>query len=80
MYTYRCVVQSKKPAPIVSFDTLTYPFDKYVWYFTSSFSMAVFVLLVLIQKCWIHASRKKPPYGWVFEGKSFIELALDISI
>ena len=76
MFDYRFVVQSKKPEAIVSFDALTYPFDKYIWYFTSSFSLAVFALLILIQKCWVHASRKKPPYGWVFEGKSLLNLRL----
>ena len=68
VYTYTFVAQSQKPAAIISFDTLTYPFDKYIWYFTISFSMAVFTLLISIQQCWIHTSKMKPPHGWIFQG------------
>ena len=68
MNTYKCEVHSKKPEAIVTFEALFFPFDKYIWYCTISFSVAVFILLIFIQKCWIQASEEKPPSGWVFQG------------
>ena len=76
IYGYRFVVLSKKPEAAVTFDTLTNPFDKYLWYFTSSFSIAVFACLTLIQKCWNYASGQKTQHGWIFEGKILFHLPL----
>ena len=76
MYAYTFVVQSRKAEAIITFDTLTYPFDKYLWYMTMLFSTSVFTLLIFIQKCWIHASRKKSPNGWIFEGIILFNLHL----
>ena len=68
MYVYYYVVQSQKPRPIVTFDALYYPVDGYIWCFTVSSAIAVFLLLVIIQKCWNHASGRKPLDGWLFQG------------
>ena len=76
IYGYTFVVLSKKPEATVSFDTLTNAFDKYLWCFTFSFSIAVFAFLTLIQKCWIYASGKKTQHGWIFEGKIIFHLPL----
>ena len=68
MFTYIYEVQSKKPEEIISFDALIFPLDNYSWYFTISFTMAVLLLLIFIQKCWTHASGRQPPNGWLFQG------------
>ena len=69
MFVYINGVQSKKAEQISNtLDTLIFPFDKYIWLFTITFTMAVFILLIFIQKCWIHASGQKPPDGWIFQG------------
>ena len=69
MFVYINGVQSKKAEQISNtLDTLAYPFDKYIWSFTASFTMAVFLTLIFIQKCWVQASGQKPPDGWIFQG------------
>ena len=69
MYTFEFIVQSKRPEAIgVSYRALILPFDKYIWYFIGTSMLAVFLVLITIQKCWVHASRKSPPTGWVFQG------------
>ena len=79
IYNYEFEVQSARPTPVVSFDTLIFPFDKYTWYFTISSSIGVFTLLVCIQKAWTYASGTKPIDGWMFQGNlSFNLLWTDI--
>ena len=68
MYTYEFPVQSRKPEQIVSFDTLVYPFDGYVWCFTLSFTVGMFLVFIFIQKTWVFASGETPPNGWIFQG------------
>ena len=68
MNFYNFEVQSKKPEPIVSYDALIYPFDKYTWYLTTLSTLLVFLVLIIIQKSWGHASGKRLPIGWVFQG------------
>ena len=69
MFQYRFLVQSKKPEAINRFDTLFYPLDKYVWFFIVSSVLAVFITLIVIQKCWMLASGENPVNGWIFQGK-----------
>ena len=68
MFVYINGVQSKKAEQINTLDTLIYPFDQYIWYFTASFSMAVFIALIFIQKCHINAMGHIPQDGWIFQG------------
>ena len=68
MFDYKFEVQSRRPEAITSYDALIYPFDKYIWYFTSSSMLVVFFALLIIQKCWVHASGKRLPTGWGFQG------------
>ena len=68
MFTYIYEVQSKKPERIISFDALIYPLDTLSWYFTAACTSSVLLLLIFIQKCWTHASGRKPPNGWLFQG------------
>ena len=80
MYTYEFPVQSRKPEQIVSFDTLIYPFDEYVWCFTLSFVMAIFVVLLLMQRAWFHASGEQPANGWIFQGSTVMRYVLSFHL
>ena len=73
MYVYEFAFASKKPKPIVTYDTLTYPFDYYIWGFSIAFTIAMFVILATFQKVWAHASQEPNPDGWLFQGTSINE-------
>ena len=73
-YSYGFEVFSRRPEKIVSFDALFVPFDKYTWIGTISSGIAVFTCLVLLQQLWTYASGKKPPGGWMFDGKISVNL------
>ena len=68
MFIYHFRVTSKKPQPILAWDTLIYPFDQYMWYFIAASILAVVIALILIQNVWTFASGEQPPNGWVFQG------------
>ena len=68
MYAMKCEVESKKQEEIMSFDMLSYPFDKYTWYFTMAFTFAMFLTLVTSQILWWHASGEEVQRKWVFQG------------
>ena len=68
MYLYNFEVESQRPFPITTYDTLTYPFDSWTWGFLVGFSAFVFIFLVFIQKLWIHTTGERPPNGWIFQG------------
>ena len=68
MYLHNFEVQSQRPLPITTYDTLTYPFDIWTWRFLLGFSVFVSFFLVFIQKLWMHASGEQPPNGWLFQG------------
>ena len=72
LYEYNYVVISQKPQQITSFDALYYPVDKYIWCFTILSALAVLLLLVIIQKCWSHASGENPLEGWLFQGILYV--------
>ena len=59
---------SQKPREIMSFDTITYPFDNYVWASTLSMIIAQFILLLIIQNVWSIASGKPNPQDYIFQG------------
>ena len=73
-YAFGFEVQSRRHEAVVSFDALTFPFGKYVWVCTISFTIAVFTCLVFIQQCWTYASGEKPKGGWMFQGKITVNL------
>ena len=68
MYLYNFEVESQRPFPITTYDTLTYPFDNWTWGLLSGFSAFVFLFLVFIQKLWMQTTGEKPPNGWLFQG------------
>ena len=70
MYMHEFIMMSKKPHEIASFDTIIYPFDSFIWIFTLSSMLAVFIMLFLMQNCWHVASGMPYAYSsdYVFEG------------
>ena len=68
MYMYEFAFTSPKPKPIITYDTLIYPFDNYIWGFTLAFTFVTFVILATFQKIWAYASGEKNPDGWLFQG------------
>ena len=73
MYVYEFPFTSKMPKPIVTYDTLTYPFDYYIWGFSIAFTIAMFVILATFQKIWAYASQEQNPDGWLFQGTGINE-------
>ena len=70
MYDYPYSMFSQKPREIVSYDTLIYPFDNYVWAFTWCMIISQFVLLLFIQNMWSIASGKSNPQDYIFQGSN----------
>ena len=65
---YEFAYTSRRPNPIVTYDTLTYSFDYYIWGFSVAFTFAAFVILATFQKTWSYVSGEKGPDGWLFQG------------
>ena len=68
MYEHPYPMFSQKPREIVSYDTIIYPFDNYVWAFTLCMIAAQFTLLIIIQNAWSIASGKPNPQDYIFQG------------
>ena len=66
-------ITSQKPKAITTYDTITIPFDKYVWSFTFGCIFAQFILLVIMQQLYSHVTGKKNKNDYIYEGN------LDIS-
>ena len=68
MYMYNFVFLSKVPLPIVTYDTLIYPFDYFIWSFCATFTLVMFMVLATFQGVWAYASGESNPVGWLFQG------------
>ena len=68
MYEHQYMLFSGKPKQIASYETIIYPFDIYVWYFTFSLIVAKFLALLTIQNVWSYASEKPNPRDYIFQG------------
>ena len=68
MYVHQGVMLSGKPREIISYDTVVYPFDMYVWVFTFSMIIAQFGLLIIMQNLWSNLSGKANPWDYIFQG------------
>ena len=68
MYMYEFLISSKRPEPIVTYDTLIYPFDNYTWSFILAFTPATFVILAMFQVVWKYASGEPNPSEWLYQG------------
>ena len=72
MYVLTFPIGSQNPYPIMSFATLIYPFDGYVWAFTIGSCACVLSFLCLIQKLWSRSTGENPPTSWLFEGDRYL--------
>ena len=61
-------IASQKPKEIMTYDTITIPFDKYVWSFTFCCIFAQFVLLVIMQLLYSHVTGTQNKRDYVYEG------------
>ena len=68
MYEHAFFMVSSMPKQIASYDTIIYPFDFYVWGFTFSTIIAQFVLLLVTQNLWSHATGNLNPHDYIFQG------------
>ena len=72
MSMYEYIMGSKKPQEIISYDTIIYPMDAYVWLFVLISSLAQFILLHIAQNIWSYSSNLKNPVDHIFEGNELI--------
>ena len=68
MYYYEFGIESQRPNQIVSFDTILFPFDNYIWAFSLFLTTVTFILLVIFQFAWSMASGEENPREWLFQG------------
>ena len=66
-------ITSQKPKAITTYDTITIPFDKYIWSLTFGCIFAQFLLLVVMQQLYSHMTGTKNKNDYIYEGN------LDIS-
>ena len=70
MYESPFFMFSRKAREIVSYDTIIYPFDNYVWACTWCMIISQFILLLFIQNMWSIASGKPNPQDYIFQGSN----------
>ena len=61
-------ITSRKPKAITTYDTITIPFDKYVWLFIFVSIIAQFILLVIMQHCYSHVTGTENVTDYIYEG------------
>ncbi len=74
LYQYETQITSAPPRPIASYETLWYPFDSLTWAFVLGSSIAIFVLLLLIDQLWWLETGEHTSANFFFEGKIFLPL------
>ena len=68
MYEERWDIIFPRPREIISYDTIIYPLDFWVWVSIFSIIIAEFILLIIMQNLWAIASGKPKPQDYIFEG------------
>ena len=68
MFESDLIVESARPKPIISYDSIVYPFDTYVWIFTFACIMAQFFLLQIMQALWCKVSGTSNQIDFICEG------------
>ena len=68
MNMYEYLMVTKKPQEVVSYDTIIYPLDTYVWLLIICSSLAEFTILYLLQNLWSYTSNHASPHDYIFEG------------
>ena len=71
-------ISSQKPKEITTYDTITIPFDKYIWCFTFGCIFAQFILLVIMQQLYSHVTGTKNKNDYIYEGKLVISSYIKI--
>ena len=62
------IISQRKPKDIVSFTTLIYPLDNYVWAFTFLSAVVMFIALILVKKVGNHIKVRAIPSGDNYRG------------
>ena len=68
MYFYDFVIGSRKPLEISSFMALVYPLDFYAWILLLLCSIVMFLILIIMQKLWFHASGEAYLPKYLYQG------------
>ena len=70
MYTHQWMLQSRKPQPVATYNTILNPFDYYTWVFTFLCILVQFVLLLIVQNIWSKLSGRPNPKDYIYEGQN----------
>ena len=68
MYFYEFVLGSRKPLEISSFIALVYPLDYFTWILSLLGTIVVFLILIIMQKLWSHASGETYHLDYLYQG------------
>ena len=68
MYFYELMIAVRKPLETSSFMALVYPFDSFTWALSSLGTIAVFLILIIMQKLWSHASGETYLPDYLYQG------------
>ena len=68
MYMYEILWLGKNPDNIMSYLTMIYPLDSYVWTFIFVSTISAYITLILIQKLWSYAAGQGDPSDYLYKG------------
>ena len=68
MSTNAYSIISQKPQEMTTYETITNPFDKYVWFFIFGCILAQFILLVIMQQLYSHVTGTENVNDYIYEG------------
>ena len=68
MYQDSTILMSALPIPIVTYDTIVYPFDQEVWNFTSACIILQFLMLQAMQYIYCKVSGTPNHINYLYEG------------
>ena len=68
MYFYDIVILGRKPLEISSFMALVYPLDFFTWILSLLGTIVVFLILIIMQKLWSHASGETYHLDYLYQG------------
>ena len=68
MYHRPQILASARPKPIVTYDSIVYPFDLQVWGFTFACIITQFLLLQIMQCVWSKISGMQNRTDYIYEG------------
>ena len=68
MYFYEFIAHGRKPPEISSFKALVYPLDFFTWILSLLGTIVVFLILIIMQKLWSHASGEPYLPEYLYQG------------